>query len=48
MLSFKFQAKPARKPAKEYKFQLDPFQQAAVNFIEAGEDLLSLAITYIQ
>ena len=30
------QPKPAEKPAKEYAFQLDPFQQAAIGFIEKG------------
>lgn len=27
---------PLEKPAKEYPFQLDPFQQAAIGFIEKG------------
>lgn len=30
------QVPPLDKPAKEYPFQLDPFQQAAIGFIEKG------------
>ncbi len=30
------QAPPLEKPAKEYPFTLDPFQQAAIGFIEKG------------
>jgi ATP-dependent RNA helicase DOB1 len=33
------------KPYREYKFQLDPFQQAAVSFIERGESVLVAAHT---
>jgi len=37
---------PARKPAKEYKFVLDPFQAAAVGCLEKGQSVrLSLWIS---
>lgn len=41
------EATPAasQKPAKEYKFQLDSFQQEAVNYIEKGESVLVAAHT---
>ena len=32
--------KSSKKPAKEYPFTLDPFQQEAVRCIEAGESVL--------
>lgn len=35
----------AHKPAKEYKFKLDVFQQEAVNYIEANESVLVAAHT---
>ena len=31
-----FQVAPPEKPAKTYPFTLDPFQQAAIGFIEKG------------
>jgi superfamily II RNA helicase len=34
-----------RKPAKEYKFQLDTFQQTAVDYIDRGESMLVAAHT---
>ncbi len=36
---------PPAKPAKEYPFPLDPFQQAAIGFIEKGESVLVAAHT---
>ena len=36
---------PARVPAKEYKFELDPFQRAAVNCLEKGQSVLVSAHT---
>ena len=36
---------PARTPAKEYKFVLDPFQRAAVNSLEKGQSVLVSAHT---
>ena len=36
---------PARTPAKEYKFVLDPFQRAAVNCLEKGQSVLVSAHT---
>ena len=33
-------AKYTGKPAKEYPFKLDPFQQTAVNCLEMGESVL--------
>ena len=39
------QAKPSSKPAKEYPFQLDPFQAQAVGYIEKEESVLVAAHT---
>ena len=36
---------PARIPAKEYKFELDPFQRAAVNCLEKNQSVLVSAHT---
>uniref|UniRef100_I2CQP2 ATP-dependent RNA helicase DOB1 n=1 Tax=Nannochloropsis gaditana (strain CCMP526) TaxID=1093141 RepID=I2CQP2_NANGC len=36
---------PPARPAKEYAFALDPFQQAAIGFIEKGESVLVAAHT---
>ena len=36
---------PARVPAKEYKFELDPFQRASVNCLEKGQSVLVSAHT---
>lgn len=38
-------SKETKPPAKEYPFQLDPFQQAAVDFIEINESVLVSAHT---
>jgi len=35
-----FKAKYSGKPAREYKFKLDPFQQTAVDCLEMNESVL--------
>lgn len=37
--------RPARKPAKEYPFTLDPFQKQAIQYIERNESVLVSAHT---
>ena len=38
-------APPARRPAKEYKFELDPFQKTSIACLERGESVLVSAHT---
>ncbi|KAH7372411.1 hypothetical protein KP509_17G002800 [Ceratopteris richardii] len=44
-LSSELAATPSRKPAKEYPFTLDPFQQEAIRCLESGESVLVSAHT---